>query len=135
MQPELGTASEIRRYVAIIQRIDLMKKIALFAAATMSSCLFAAAPSVAQPTIQFGLGPDGRPQVGVRDPQQEEYERRERWRERREAERDRAYEQGRRDARRDDRRYGAYEERCRNVTIVEEDRWGGSVTRRVRRCD
>ena len=112
-----------------------MRKIALFAAATIGSCLFAAAPSMAQPSIQFGIGPDGRPQVGVRDPQQEEYERRERWRERREAERDRAYEQGRRDARRDDRRYGAYEERCRNVTIVEEDRWGGSVTRRVRRCD
>ncbi|MBJ6125196.1 hypothetical protein JAO75_07220 [Microvirga sp. BT325] len=88
---------------------------------------------MAQPTIQFGLGPDGRPQIGVRDPQQEERERRERWRDRREAER--AYEQGRRDARRDERRYGAYEENCRNVTIVDQDRWGGSVTRRVRRCD
>ncbi len=112
-----------------------MRKIALLAAAAIGSGLFVATPSMAQPTIQFGIGPDGRPQVGVRDPQQEEYERRERWRQRREAERDRAYEQGRRDAYRDDRRYGAYEERCRNVTIVEEDRWGGSVTRRVRRCD
>ena len=96
-----------------------MRKIALLAAAAIGSGLFVATPSMAQPTIQFGIGPDGRPQVGVRDPQQEEYERRERWRQRREAERDRAYEQGRRDARRDDRRYGAYEERCRNVTIVE----------------
>jgi hypothetical protein len=104
-----------------------MRKIALLAVATIGSALFAATPSVAQPTLQFGIGPDGRPQVGVRDPQQEEYERRERWRQRREAERRQAYEEG--------RRYGAYEDRCRNVTIVEQDRFGGSVTRRIRRCD
>ncbi|MBM6579090.1 hypothetical protein ILT44_02750 [Microvirga sp. BT689] len=110
-----------------------MRKFALLAAAVIGSGLLAGTPSVAQPSIQFGVGPDGRPQIGVRDPQQEEYERRERWRQRRDAER--AYEQGRRDARRDERRYGAYEETCRNVTIVEEDRWGRSVTRRVRRCD
>ncbi|MEE1656042.1 hypothetical protein VB618_07530 [Microvirga sp. CF3062] len=110
-----------------------MRKFALLVVATLGSGLFVGTPSIAQPTIQFGIGPDGRPQIGVRDPQQEERERRERWRERRDAER--AYEQGRRDARRNERRYGAYEERCRNVTIVEEDRWGGSVTRRVRRCD
>jgi hypothetical protein len=110
-----------------------MRKFALLAVAAIGSGLVVATPSMAQPSIQFGIGPDGRPQIGVRDPQQEERERRERWRERREAER--AYEQGRRDARRDERRYGANEERCRNVTIVEEDRWGGSVTRRVRRCD
>jgi len=112
-----------------------MRKFALLAAATIGSGLLVSPPSMAQPTIQFGIGPDGRPQVGVRDPQQEEYERRERWRQRRDAERERAYEQGRRDAQRDDRRYGAYEETCRNVTIVEEDRWGRSVSRRVRRCD
>jgi hypothetical protein len=110
-----------------------MRKFALLAVAAIGSALFVGTPSIAQPSIQFGIGPDGRPQIGVRDPQQEERERRERWRERREAER--AYEQGRRDARRNERRYGAYEENCRNVTIVEEDRWGGSVTRRVRRCD
>jgi hypothetical protein len=110
-----------------------MRKFALLAAAVIGSGLLVGTPSVAQPSIQFGVGPDGRPQIGVRDPQQEEYERRERWRQRRDAER--AYEQGRRDARRDERRYGAYEETCRNVTIVEEDRWGRSVTRRVRRCD
>ena len=110
-----------------------MRKFALLAVAAIGSGLFVGTPSIAQPSIQFGIGPDGRPQIGVRDPQQEERERRERWRERREAER--AYEQGRRDARRSERRYGAYEENCRNVTIVEEDRWGGSVTRRVQRCD
>jgi len=110
-----------------------MRKFALLAVAAIGSGLFVGTPLMAQPSIQFGIGPDGRPQIGVRDPQQEERERRERWRERREAER--AYEQGRRDARRDERRYGAYEETCRNVTIVEQDRWGGSVTRRVRRCD
>jgi hypothetical protein len=104
-----------------------MKNIVLLAAATIASGLIVTTPSVAQPTLQFGIGPDGRPQVGVRDPQQEEYERRERWRQRREAERRESFEER--------RRYGANEERCRNVTIVEEDRFGGSVTRRIRRCD
>ena len=106
-----------------------MRKIALLAAATIGSALFAVTPSVAQPQLQFGISPDGRPQIGVRDPQQEENERRERWRQRR------AYEEGRRDAAREERRYGAYDPSCRNITIVEQDRWGGSVTRRVRRCD
>ena len=103
-----------------------MRKIALLAAATIGSALFAATPSVAQPQLQFGIGPDGRPQFGVRDPEQE---RRERLRQRE------AYEQGRRDAAREERRYGAYDPSCRNITIVEQGRWGGSVTRRVRRCD
>lgn len=111
-----------------------MRKIALVAAATIGSSLFVTTPSIAQPTLQFGIGPDGRPQVGVRDPQQEEYERRERWRQRREAERERAYEEGRRDAERE-RRYGAYGERCRNIIVEEEDRRGRTVTRRIRRCD
>lgn len=110
-----------------------MRKIALLAAAAIGSSLLAAAPSVAQPQLQFGIGPDGRPQLGVRDPQQEERERRERWRERRAAER--AYEDGRRDARRDERRYGVNEERCRNVTIEEQDRRGRTIIRRVQRCD
>jgi len=103
-----------------------MRKIALLAAATIGSAFFALTPSVAQPQLQFGIGPDGRPQFGVRDPEQE---RRERLRQRE------AYEQGRRDAAREERRYGAYDPSCRNITIVEQDRWGGSVTRRVRRCD
>jgi hypothetical protein len=114
-----------------------MRNIVFLAAATIGASLLATAPSTAQPAIQFGIGPDGRPQIGVRDPQQEEYERRERWRQRREADRDRAYEEGRRDAERE-RRYGAYRsygERCRNVTIEEEDRWGRTITRRIRRCD
>ena len=111
-----------------------MKKIALLAAVTIGAGLLATTSAVAQPTLQFGIGPDGRPQVGVRDPQQEEFERRERWRQRREAERARAYEEGRRDAARD-RRYGPYGDNCRNVTIEEQDRWGQTVTRRFRRCD
>ena len=110
-----------------------MRKFAFLAVVTFGSSLFLAVPSFAQPQLQFGIGPDGRPQVGVRDPQQEERERRERWQQRREAER--AYEAGRRDARRDERRYGADEERCRNVTIEETDRWGRTEVRRVRRCD
>ena len=112
-----------------------MRIFAFLAAATVGSSLFTGTPTFAQPQLQFGIGPDGRPQVGVRDPQQEERERRERWQQRRDAERERAYEQGRRDARRDDRRYGDNEERCRNVTIDERDRWGRTEVRRVRRCD
>jgi hypothetical protein len=112
-----------------------MRKIVFLAVAAMGSFLFAASPSLAQPQIQFGIGPDGRPQVGVRDPEQERYERRERWRERRQEDRARAYEAGRRDARREERRYDAYESRCRNITIREENEWGRTVTRRVRRCD
>ena len=103
-----------------------MRKLTLLAAATIGTALFAAAPSVAQPQLQFGIGPDGRPQFGVRDPEQE---RRERLRQRE------AYEQGRRDAAREERRSGAYDEGCRNITIVEQDHSGGSVTRRIRRCD
>ena len=108
-----------------------MRIFTFLAAAAIGSSLFIATPTFAQPQLQFGIGPDGRPQVGVRDPQQEERERRERWQQRRDAERERAYEQGRRD----DRRYGANEERCRNVTIEERDRWGRTEVRRVRRCD
>jgi hypothetical protein len=114
-----------------------MRKFAFLAAMAVGSSLFIATPTFAQPQLQFGIGPDGRPQVGVRDPQQEERERRERWQQRRDSER--AYEQGRRDARRDDRRddrrYGYDEQRCRNVTIEERDRWGRVEVRRVRRCD
>lgn len=106
-----------------------MRKFAFLAVAAIGSSLFVTTPTVAQPTLQFGIGPDGRPQIGVRDPQQEEHERRERWRQRREVER--AYEEGRRDA----RRYGGYEERCRNVTVEEHDRYGRVEVRRVRRCD
>ena len=52
-----------------------MRKFALLAVVTIGSGLFAGTPSMAQPSIQFGIGPDGRPQIGVRDPQQEERER------------------------------------------------------------
>lgn len=112
-----------------------MRKIAFLALAAFGSSLVAASPSMAQPQIQFGIGPDGRPQVGVRDPERERYERRERWRERREEDRSRAYEAGRRDALRQERRYEAYGSRCRNITVQEENEWGRTVTRRIRRCD
>jgi len=116
-----------------------MRKIALLAAATIGTGLLGTGllgmtPAMAQPTLQFGIGPDGRPQVGVRDPQREEYERRERWRQRREAERDRAFEEGRRYGTYESRRYGTYES-CRNITIEEQDRRGRTITRRIRRCD
>jgi hypothetical protein len=113
-----------------------MRKVVLTAASIVGFTLLAT-PSMAQPQIQFGIGPDGRPSVDVRDPARERYERRERWRQRREADRESAYEQGRRDAMRQ-QRYGAYErygeERCRVVTIREENEWGRLVTRRIRRC-
>jgi hypothetical protein len=101
------------------------------AAVAVGSSLFAIGPTTAQPQIQLGIGADGRPQLGVRDPERERFERRERRREREEAERARAYEEGRRDAARSSR----FGENCRNITIEEEDRRGRIVTRRIRRCD
>ncbi len=115
-----------------------MKKVVSAAALILGAGLFAS-PSLAQPQLQLGIGADGRPQVGIRDPEQERYERREYWRQRREEERAQAYEEGRRDARRQ-QRYGAYDdtrdgERCRTVTVQEEDRRGRLVSRRMRDCD
>jgi hypothetical protein len=111
-----------------------MKRTILLAAAALGASLFVTGPTMAQPQLQFGIGPDGRPQIGVRDPERERLERQERRRDRREAERARAYEEGRRDAARE-RRYGAYGDNCRNITIQEENERGRTVTRRIRRCD
>jgi hypothetical protein len=115
-----------------------MKTIISAVAASVLGALLFAAPSAAQPQIQFGIGQDGRPEVGVRDPERERYDRRERRRDRLEDERARAYEEGRRDAGRE-RRLGAYGdgrdvERCRTVVVREENEWGRVVTRRIRRC-
>jgi hypothetical protein len=115
-----------------------MKELRPFAAASIFALLLVATRSEAQPQLRFGIGPDGRPEVGVRDPERERYERREIWRQRRDEERARAYEEGRRDAARE-RRYGAYGDerygtRCRTVMIRDENEWGRMVTRRIRRC-
>lgn len=104
-----------------------MKKFVLLAAVSLvGSGMFLSTPSLAQ--VQFGIGPNG-PSVRV-GPDEDRYDRRDRWRERRAMERSRAYEEGRRDAYRDNR----YGDRCRTVTIEEEDEWGRNVVRRVRRC-
>ncbi len=112
----------------------MTKLIGLAAAAMLGAGIFTVTPAVAQPSIEFGIDERGRPQFGVRD---REAERRARWRERREWERRQEW--------RDRRRYGAYGDYgrggyrsvsrgCRLVTIEEEDRWGRSVVRRIRRC-
>ena len=117
-----------------------MTRFVLIAAAAIGAGLFAAAPAAAQPQIQIGIGADGRPHVGIRDPERERWERREYWRQRREEDRARAYEAGRRDALRTQRygvygAYGAsYGARCRTVTVQEEDDWGRAITKRYRRC-
>src|SRR4051812_41862539 len=90
-----------------------MKRVVVIAAAMIGSGLFMAIPSMAQPQVEFGIGQDGRPEVGVRDPQRERYERREYWRQRRDEERAQAYEEGRRDRWRERQRYGAYGVRIR----------------------
>jgi hypothetical protein len=114
-----------------------MTRFALLAAATFGAGLLAAVPAAAQPQLQIGIGPDGRPQVGIRDPERERWERREYWRQRREDDRARAYEEGRRDALRA-QRYGLYGvssgAHCRTVTVQEEDDWGRTITKRFRRC-
>ena len=111
-----------------------MKKIVLLAAA-IGSGLFVASPSLAQPVLQLGIASNGSPRIDVRDPERERYDRREYWRQRREAERAAAYEQGRRDAWRQRRAYRDYESRCRRIIIREDNEWGRTVTRRIRRCD
>ncbi len=111
-----------------------MKRIVLLAA-MIGSGFAAASPSMAQPVLQLGIGSNGSPQISVRDPARERYDRREYWRQRREAERAAAYERGRRDAWRQRQAYRGYDSRCRNITIREENEWGRTVTRRIRRCD
>jgi hypothetical protein len=111
-----------------------MKRIVLLVA-MIGSGFIAASPSMAQPVLQLGIGSDGSHQIGVRDTARERYERREYWHQRREAERAAAYEQGRRDAWRQRQAYRGYNSRCRNITIREENEWGRTVTRRIRRCD
>ncbi len=94
-----------------------MSKMACLAAATlMSTVSIAATPSSAQ--VQFGIGPDG-PNIRVGpDAERRRVERR--YIERR------VYD--------DDRLSTGSIERCRTVTIREEDDDGDIVTRRVRRC-
>lgn len=93
-----------------------MKKSAwLLAAALIGSSVVVSTPSLAQ--VQFGIGPDG-PSVRV-GPDDDRYERRY-------IERRRVYD-------RDDLSTGSVE-RCRTVTIREEEPDGDIVTRRVRRC-
>jgi hypothetical protein len=111
-----------------------MKRIVLLAA-MIGSGFAAASPSMAQPVLQLGIGSNGSPQISVRDPARERYDRREYWRQRRKAEQAAAYEQGRRDAWRQRQAYRGYNSRCRNITIREENEWGRTVTRRIRRCD
>jgi hypothetical protein len=111
-----------------------MKRIVLLAA-MIGSGFVAASPSTAQPVLQLGIGSNGSPRIDVRDPARERYDRREYWRQRREAEQAAAYEQGRRDAWRQRQAYRGYNSRCRNITIREENEWGRTVTRRLRRCD
>jgi hypothetical protein len=115
-----------------------MNKINLIAAASICGLSFLAAPSMAQPRVEFGIDQNGRPRVGV-DDDRERYDRREYWRQRRDDDRARAYEEGRREAWRDRRyrRYGdddTYGERCRTIIVREENEWGRLVTRRIRRC-
>src|SRR3954452_1728349 len=107
-----------------------MKRLVLLAA-MIGSGFVVALPSMAQPVLQLGIGSNGSPQIDVRDPARERYERREYWRQRREAERAAAYEQGRRDAWRQRQAYRVYGSRCRNISIQEENEWGRTVTRRI----
>jgi hypothetical protein len=112
-----------------------MKKTILLAATILLGTGALMGSASAQPQFQFGIDEHGRPQFGVRDPERERWERREYWRQRREEEARRAYEAGRRDAYRDSQRYGFYEGRgCRNITVQEQDEWGRTRVKRIRRC-
>jgi len=94
----------------------MMKKATwLLAAALLGSSIVVSTPSSAQ--VQFGIGPDG-PSVRV-GPDRDRTERRY-------IERRRVYD-------RDDLSTGSVD-RCRTVVIREEDDYGDTVTRRIRRC-
>ena len=106
-----------------------MKKLVLFAAVTVLGSSVLGTSSIAQPQLQFGIGPNG-PSISVRDP---EAERRERWRARREWQERRAWRQVRR---------GFYDpvstgsvERCRTTITKTQDQWGRIVEKRVQRCN
>ena len=95
--------------------------------ATLISGLLIATPSVAQ--VQFGIGPDGRPNVQIGPSQEEiERERRREWREQRR--RDWRESGGRRELM--EREQGTS---CRNITVEDEDENGDIVVRRRRVCD
>ena len=103
-----------------------MRKITLLAAVSLlGSGLFLATPSVAQ--VELGIGPYG-PERRVGPDDDDRYQRRERWRERRawSAVHIKKIARAWRD--------GRYGERCRTVTVEEEDQWGNTVIRRMRRC-
>lgn len=95
--------------------------------AALFSALMIATPSVAQ--VQFGIGPDGRPNVQI-GPSQEEIDR-ERRREFREQRRREWRERG------GPREVIVREQgtSCRTVTTEDEDESGDIVVRRRRICD
>ena len=105
-----------------------MKKLVWLTAATIIGSGLFASPSMAQPQLQFGIGPNG-PTVGIRDPEQE---RRQRWRARREWEERRALRAARR---------GFYDPaetgsiaRCRTTITRYRDQGGRVLEERERRC-
>jgi hypothetical protein len=115
-------------YVKLNPTENIMKRLVWLAAATIISAGIPSTPSMAQPRLELGIGPNG-PSVGIRDPEQE---RRERWRARREWEE----RQARREARR-----GFYNPgdtggigRCRTIITRQQDQWGRTVEERERRC-
>ena len=104
-----------------------MKKLVWLTAATIIGSGLFASPSMAQPQLEIGIGPNG-PSIGIRDREQE---RRERWRARREWEQRRAWRETR----------GFYDPaetggiaRCRTIITRHQDQWGRTVEERERRC-
>jgi len=125
----IGTMTDGGSFCASLNaRERYMHKLVGLAAATIIGSGILATPSMAQPQLEFGIGPNG-PSIGIRDPEQE---RRERWRARREWEE--------REARREARR-GFYDpdetaglERCRTIITRQQDQWGRTMEARERRC-
>ena len=102
-----------------------MRKAFLITAATvMGGMMLAAAPSQAQPRVEFGIGPNG-PTVDIDRRDHDRWDRRDRdrWRHHRRYSRD--YD--------DDMTTGSID-RCRTVVIHERQADGDRVTKRIRRC-
>lgn len=104
-----------------------MRHRASLAAAIVGMSLLTALPALAQQRILLGVGLDGRPGVVIRPREPVFLDRGELWRQRREDERLRAYEEGQREARRElwrqrreEERAQAYEEGRRDAR---RERW------------
>jgi hypothetical protein len=114
-----GTGQEKWRFSRRSMEESMRKAFLIAAATMMGGMVMAAAPSQAQPSVQFGIGPNG-PTVDIDRRDHDRWDRRDHrgWRHHR---------------RYDDMTTGSID-RCRTIVIHERQADGDRVTKRIRRC-